>query len=41
MLSTQKQPSFKKGVPSCKMAGMKKVCGCQEMAVMVGQWQKF
>ena len=44
VISTQKQPSCKKGVALCKMASMKKLWntgGGQEMAVMVGQWQKF
>ena len=42
LIFTQKRPSFKKSMALCKMAGVKKVTGGgQEIAVMVGQWQKF
>ena len=42
--TTQKQTSCKKIVAPFKMASVKKfwnIGGGQEIAVMVGQWQKF
>ena len=45
MISTQKNcQTLQKGTALCKLASMKKLWntgGGQEMAVMVGQWQKF